>query len=366
MNRNNCSPRFTSLVVAVLLSVVLASCQTAKFYKQAIGGQMEMLDAARPIPEVKSDRTTPSPLRTKLEMVEDMRVFAKKELLLPVKEQFSTYADLHREFAVWVVYAAPEFSVEGKTWWYPLVGTLKYRGFFHKDEAQAEVNRLKKEGYEVFGAGVPAYSTLGWFRDPVLNTFISKEEPELAELIFHELSHPRVFFPGDTDFNEAFATANAEEAVGRWLKSRGEAKAQRDYEKGLRENREVLKLILGAREDLRKLYAQKKAVKPEEMRKLKAGLIEKLRHDYAALRTTRHTGRTYDAWFSHPINNARLCALASYFDLVPGFQRLLKDCSGDREKFYVECEKLKRLSPEERRKKLRFSLRRSESAAEDS
>jgi predicted aminopeptidase len=340
-----------TLVVAAFLMAGLSSCQTVKFYKQALDGQMEMLQAARPIPEVKREAATKPALREKLTLVEEMRAFAKTALKLPVKEQFATYADLHREFAVWVVYAAPEFSVESKTWWYPLVGTLKYRGFFRKEEAQAEVNRLKKQGYEVFGAGVPAYSTLGWFSDPVLNTFIQREEPELAELIFHELSHPRVFFPGDTDFNEAFATASAHDAVSRWLKAHGKVAAMQDYEKGLKENTMVLKLILGTRERLKELYAQK-ALTPDEMRLQKAGLIEKLRQEYKALRTSRHTGKTYDAWFAHPINNARLCALASYFDLVPGFQTLLKKCGGDRQKFYAECEKLKRLSPEERRTRL--------------
>jgi predicted aminopeptidase len=337
---------------AALLVTALTSCQTVKFYKQAIDGQMEMLGAAKPIAEVTSDPSTKPELKRQLKLVEKMRGFAKEELKFPVGGQFGSYSDLHRPFAVWVVYAAPEFSVEAKTWWYPLVGTLKYRGFFKKEEAQAEVNRLKKQGYEAFGAGVPAYSTLGWLPDPVLNTFIERDEPELAELIFHELSHPRVFFSGDTDFNEAFATACAEDAVARWLKKRGKFAELRDYTRGLEQNEAVLKLILHTRAELENLYKQTKTLTPPQMREQKAVLIKKLQQDYAKLRTSRHTGSTYDPWFAHPINNARLCALASYFDLVPGFKRLLQSCGGDREKFYVECEKLKPLSPEQRRARL--------------
>ena len=306
-------------MIAAILGGLLSSCQTAKFYQQAISGQMEMLHAAKPMADVKADPATSKALSEKLALVESLRAYAKSELHLPVNDQFSTYADLHREFAVWVVYAAPEFSLEAKTWWYPIVGTMKYRGFFHKEEAKAEVERLKKQGYEVLGAGVAAYSTLGWFSDPVLNTFIKREEPELAELIFHELSHPRVFFPGDTDFNEAFATANAQDAVHRWLKAKGNRAQLAAYERSLKENDLILQLILQTRERLKTLYAQKATMKPEEMREQKAALIARLRADYAKLKITRHTDAGYDKWFSQPINNARLCALASYHDLVPGF-----------------------------------------------
>lgn len=329
----------------------MPSCQTVKFYRQAISGQMEMLHAARPIATVKADPATSKGLKEKLTLVESLRAYAKSDLKLPVNTQFSTYADLHREFAVWVVYAAPEFSLEAKTWWYPIVGTMKYRGFFHKEEAKAEVDRLKQQGYEVLGAGVAAYSTLGWFSDPVLNTFIRHEESELAELIFHELSHPRVFFPGDTDFNEAFATANAQDAVQRWLRAKRTPAELAAYERGIKENDMILQLILGARGRLKTLYAQK-AMKPEAMRERKAAIIAELRADYAKLKITRHTDVSYDRWFSVPINNARLCALASYHELVPGFLRLLREQGGDRERFYAECEKLKKLSPDGRREKL--------------
>ena len=339
--------------MSLMMLALLPSCETAKFYTQALGGQMEMLHAARPIVDVKKDASTKPGLRRKLALVEELRSFAKTELHLPVKKQYSTYADLHRKFALWAVYAAPEFSVEAKTWWYPLVGTLKYRGYFSEQLAKDEVKQLKKEGYDVFGSGVPAYSTLGWFSDPVLSTFIDRDDVELAELIFHELTHPRVFFPGDTDFNEAFATANSEEGVRRWLRAKGDLKALASYERSLKQNDAVLRLILRTRDRLEEVYAKKDSMSLEDMRKAKAALIVRLRQEYVALKKSGRSDSSYDRWFaSKPINNARLCAVASYHDLVPGFHRLLKEQGGDLEKFYEAAEKLKPLSKEERRRRL--------------
>src|SRR5215475_3013258 len=108
--------------------------------------------------------------------------------------------------------------MEPKSWWYPLVGSLEYRGYFSEPGAQRYAGKLRKKGYDVYIGGASAYSTLGWFKDPVLNTFIFDPEPDLAETIFHELGHQQVFARGDTDFNEAFATTVGQEGARRWLR----------------------------------------------------------------------------------------------------------------------------------------------------
>ncbi len=329
----------------------LTSCQTVHYYRQAIHGQLEIQSKARPIAEVKTDAKTSRELKRKLELIEELRAFAQKELRLPVKDQYSTYADLQRPFVVWVVFAAPEFSTEGKTWWYPFVGAQKYHGYFSKDEALAEVKRLKAQGYDVFGGGVEAYSTLGVFRDPVMNTFIERSDVKLAELIFHELSHPRVFFSGDTDFNEAFATANSEEAVRRWLKAKPNAKALAEYDEELQHDAQFTKLVLSTREKLKALY-KNKALTVEAMRSEKQHLLTQMRRQYESLKRGWHGDTTHDAWFAKPLNNARLNAVASYYDLVPGFHALLKRQRGDLEKFYEAAEALKPLSNEDRRRRL--------------
>jgi predicted aminopeptidase len=334
-----------------LLASALASCQTVHFYSQAVRGQLEIQAKAKPISEVIAVDTVSQELKRKLKLVEELRAFAKKELRLPVKDQYSTYADLQRPFVVWVVFAAPEFSVEGKTWWYPFIGSQEYRGYFSMEDAKAEVQKLQAKGYDVFGGGVEAYSTLGVFCDPILNTFVNRSDVKLAELIFHELSHPRVFFSGDTDFNEAFATANSQEAVHRWLKSKHQSKALAEYDEELNHDVEFSDLVLSTRKKLKALYAQK-SFSVEELRLKKQQIFADMRKDYEFLKRTWHGDTTHDVWFTKPINNGRLNAVASYYDLVPGFTSLLDQCGGNLEIFYKAAESFKGLSKEERRKKL--------------
>ncbi|MBL9132024.1 MAG: aminopeptidase, partial [Verrucomicrobiaceae bacterium] len=255
---------------------------------------------------------------------------------------------LKRPYVVWVVYAAEAFQVEPKQWWYPFVGKLAYRGFFEKEDAKAEALKLKNAGFDVFAAGVEAYSTLGYFKDPVLNTCMHRSDAELAELVFHELTHCRLFIPGDTNFNEAFATANGQAGVRRWLRSKGRMAELREYEAHLKDEQEVVRLALEARERLRGLYAtettpvkQKDAILTALQRKLeRLGLKEQA--------TDVKSGKDMKlVW-----NNARLNTMATYFKLVPGFERLLRQGGGDVETFYREVEALGKKSAEERNRVL--------------
>lgn len=242
------------------------------------------------------------------------------------------------------MYAAETFRVEGKEWWYPLVGKLGYRGFFEKEDARAEAVKLKNAGFDVFAAGVEAYSTLGFFKDPVLNTCMHRSDAELAELIFHELTHTRLFVPGDTDFNEAFATANAEAGVQRWLRKKGRIRELREYESNSKKQREVIRLALEAREKLKVLYAGAKepaAQKAVLLATLQSQLI-KLGVQEKAADVQKGTELKL-SW-----NNARLNTLATYYKLVPGFERLLKRCDGDASVFYLEVERLGKLTHAER------------------
>jgi len=324
----------------------LASCRTVSFYSQAAKGQWEIYSQSRPIDSLMADAGTPEKLRKKLELVQELRAYARDTLHLPAEGQYDCYCDLHRAHVVWVVFAAPEFSVEAKTWWYPLVGSLKYRGFFDEGAAQKEADALRKRGLEVYVGGVDAYSTLGWFRDPVLNTFVYRSDAEIAELLFHELTHQRLYLSGDTDFNEAFATAFGEEGARRWLKSKGREKELRTYEAETGLYREFIHLVLETRERLRTIYGESSG---EGVKGLKSKELASLRTRADAL--TRKWGGvlSLDRWFATPVNNARLNTLATYYDLVPGFERLLKECDGDLEKFCQRVESMKRLSNDERK-----------------
>ncbi len=211
------------LAVPAFLLAVLATtgCQSLGYYGQAIKGQYEIVARQESIEKLLADPHTPAPLKAKLQLVESLRAFAAKDLKLPVDGHYQKYADVRRRFVVWNVEAAPEFSLEPKSWWYPIVGSLEYRGYFSERGATNYAARLRKKGYDVYVGGVQAYSTLGWFKDPVLNTFIFEPEPDLAEILFHELAHQQVFASGDTDFNEAFATTVGQEGARRWLRAQG-------------------------------------------------------------------------------------------------------------------------------------------------
>ena len=287
------------LLLAGLTMVVLAvsGCRTFKFYSQAIKGQYQIFAHQEPIEKLISDPQTPTRLKGQLELLQRLRSFADQELKLPVDGHYRKYVDVHRPYVVWNVQAAPQFSLEPKTWWYPLVGSLEYRGYFSEKGAQDEADWLKKKGYDVFVGSVEAYSTLGWFKDPVLNTFIYRDEADLAEVIFHELGHQQVFARGDTDFNEAFATVVGQEGARRWLHSEGKTNSYNAYQTALARNNRFVHLIMDTRVRLEKVYgdqrdddgklkaAEKPPAAPEQLRAQKQKVFDELRSEYAQLRS---------------------------------------------------------------------------------
>ena len=343
------------LLAPTLLLALLAccGCRTFSYYTQAIRGQYEILGKQRSIARLVADPKTPPPLREKLQLVTSLRAFAAQELRLPVDGHYEKYADLHRRFVVWNVEAAPEFSLEAKTWWYPFIGSLKYRGYFTREAAVNYAATLQKQGYDVYLGGVTAYSTLGWFKDPVLNTFLYDPEAELAETLFHELGHQRVFVGGDTDFNEAFATAVGQEGARRWLRAKGDEAGLNDYLAQVRRTMQFAHLVKQTRKRLQILYGDEPnangkltaaktppASSPEQLWRRKQDLLDDMKQEYQALKTQWGGISEYDPWFARPLNNAQLNSVASYYDLVPGFEKLLAENGGDLEQFYQAVETL--------------------------
>jgi predicted aminopeptidase len=324
-------------LVPVVLCCALASCQTVHFYGQAVGGQMEILRKSRPIGPIVEDPATDPGLRRQLQSVERIRAFARDHLALPGDESYGRYADLGREHVTWVLYAAPEFSLEPKSWWYPTLGRLDYRGFFDERDAEALAADLRAEGLDVQVGGVDAYSTLGWFHDPVLNTFVHAADIDLAELIFHELTHRKLFRGGETMFNESLANAVAEEGVKRWLQHEGRLAELRTYEARLVRRAEFYERIERTRSELEKLYAS--GLPEDVMRKRKAALFGDLRDRFRELRR-KWGGRGLEGWLTHDINNADLVSLATYQEHVPTFRRLLESCGGDFGRFFKEAKRL--------------------------
>ena len=347
-----------------LALALLTGCSTVKFYSQAAAGQAQILLDSRPIPKVLLEPGVSERARKKLTLVQECRQFAKDKLQLPADWEYKRYTDLHRRYVVWVVYAAPEFSVEGKTWWYPMVGKLEYRGFFSEAAAKEEAARLKAEGWDVFMGGTEAYSTLGWFHDPVLNTFLYRSDSELVELIFHELTHVKLFLPGDTDFNEAFATANAEAGARQWLLYKGDTNGLIRYNKLLAREREMIRLLLATREELKELYAET-SLPLAEMRRKKAAIIEGMRQEYVGIRQRWGENVRRDKSFSRPWTNARFNTVSTYFDLLPGFEGLLAESHGDLTAFYASVASMRSMTQAERRAILKEAARKAGERALD-
>ena len=267
------------LIVALM---PLVSCQTLHFYGQAIRGQAEILAKSRPNKRVMADPASSPLLVKRLAAVEEIRQFASQQLQLPGDESYGRYTDLGRKHVVWVLYASPEFSLQPKTWYYPAIGEMDYRGYFREQDTTELAEKLRGEGYDVYVGGVDAYSTLGWFHDPVLNTFVDYPDIDLAETLFHELLHRRVFHRGDTVFNESLACVVAEEGVRRWLAFHGRTADLRKYQQRLVRRREFYQEVEIARVRLRELYASRRSA--GEMREEKAAVLEKLRDQFRELR----------------------------------------------------------------------------------
>ena len=336
-------PRFFTLL---LFLAVLTGCTSPLYYAQAVSGQMEILTKRRPIEEVLADPATSPETRRQLELVQRLRDFASRELALPDNRSYRTYADLERPFAVWNVYAVPELSLEPKRWCFIIAGCVPYRGYFARDQAEQFAASLKQKGYDVYVGGVPAYSTLGWFDDPLLNTFIHKTEAELAGLLFHELAHQKIYVSGDSAFNESFATVIELEGVKRWFQQSGNAKEAEAYRQKIQRREEFTALVLKHRARLKEIYASDSS--DAEKRAAKVRVFEELRNDYAKLKSGWNGYAAFDNWFKQDLNNAHLAAIVLYNQYVAVFQTLLAQHGGDLATFYREVERLAQLPPDER------------------
>lgn len=327
--------RYFTTLWCGLVAVASCGCEALVFYGRSAAGHCAIMARSRSNKEVLAARDSSAELRGRLELVERLRGFATERLALPGGESYGIYAALPREHVVWVLYAAPEFSLEPVSWSYPVVGRLDYRGFFSLEQADEAARELRARGLEVCVGGVDAYSTLGWLHDPVLSTFIGYGEADLAETLFHELAHRRVFRAGDTAFNECFASVVAEEGVKRWFAEQGRGRELRDYVERLERRRQFQREVERARDRLARLYASGRS--PAAMRSGKAAVMEGLSAGCRDLRR-RWGGRGLEGWTAGGINNGHLVSVQLYQDRMPELRRVLEECGGDLERFYRRCE----------------------------
>ncbi len=326
-------------VAGILAALSLSACSTIGYYGHLARGQYSMLAARQPIARIIADPTADATLKGRLEVAEQARAFASDKLGLPRNASYTDYADLKRPNATWNVFAAPEFSLQAAEHCYLFVGCLAYRGYFDRELAEAEAARLQAKGLDTWVGGSAAYSTLGWFADPILNTMLRWDDEELAATIFHELAHQRLFVKGDTEFNESFATFVQYEGLGEWRAARG---LPPDDDAGRKHEEEFEHLVLDARERLRLLYAM--TLPPDTMRSRKREEIERLRAEYSRLRDTQWNGKGgYDEWIDSGINNAKLLPFGLYRRWVPAFSAVFARQGRDWTAFYAAAAKIARL-----------------------
>jgi len=334
------------IVLMLLLFQLLMGCSAVGYYAQSVHGQLELIGKRQPIETLLATSDVSEKLRQRLQRVLKIRDFASSELGLPDNASYRSYADLGREAMVWSVVATPEFSMQPKQWCYLVVGCAAYRGYFSNQRAERFAERLSSEGLDVAVEPVPAYSTLGWFDDPVPNTVINWSEPYLAGLIFHELAHQKLYFQDDSQFNEAFAMAVEQIGVERWMAARDDSEGfMRWHQQKAREER-FIQLLLQTRQRLVALFVRPLSV--EKMRKAKAAEFERLRSEYASLKQSWNGYAGYDRWFERKPNNARLASVATYRHLLPGLLMLYAQSGRDLTRFYRACEALAALTPEKR------------------
>ena len=324
------------------LALTLGGCATVQFYAQAVSGQASVLLARQDAQNLIDDPRTDPALVRQLQLVSRLLRYAEDEMSLPVGDRYRTYVELDG-VPVWNVVAAPEFVVEAIRRCYPFVGCAVYRGYFSKPAAEREAKRLAME-HDVDLYPVTAYSTLGWFDDPILSSFIGYDEAALADLIFHELAHSVIYVPGDSAFNEAFAGFVGNEGAARWLRAGGGDAAA--YEAALRYAQAYSRFLNTWRDRLAELYRQ--PIGEPAKRYLKAELLAVMRSSYRQNRDRLGGGR-YDAAMAKPFNNARLALLSTYEDLKPGFERLFNAADRDWQRFYAAVEALAALPNSERR-----------------
>ncbi len=326
--------------------ILLAGCAELPYYSQSISGHLEVMGKTRPIKDWLADPATDDRLRARLRRVLEMRVFAEQQLALPVEDSYADYADLGRDWVVKNLFAAPEFSLRAKTWCHPLAGCIAYRGYFDEDMLEEDAESLRKQGYDIYIAPIAAYSTLGWFDDPVLNTFVGWSEPGLAGLLFHELAHRRVYVEDDSGFNEAYATAVQQAGVVAWLTHVGDREALARYRQRLDNRRQVFELIRAARVDLQAIYSGTRS-QPEK-REQKRLRLQRLREDYRRLSAELPGRDGFERWMKSEINNAKLLSVATYHDATPAFHELLQRNRGDFAAFHRAAEAIGELPKPQR------------------
>ena len=337
-----------TLAVGTLMASV-SGCQIP-YYWQAVSGHMAIMGDRRPIEEVIADPATSPSLKAQLEALQEARAFALPLLGLENNKSYRSYVDLGRDAVTWNVFATPELTMDNKTWCFPVAGCVSYRGYFSKDRAERYAQQLDRQGLDTYVGGASAYSTLGWFADPVLNTFISPNALANAALLFHELAHQTLYLKGDSTFNESYATSLEQILVQRWLQAKDQMASWPEFLQHQQRKQDFTQLIVRHQQLRKALFesplsdAEKHAAKQQQ--------IAELRADYQTFKASWNQYPGYDQWMAKSLNNAQLSTVATYHQWVPAFWQLYRQLDENLPQFLAYCQELKDLPVGEREQRL--------------
>ncbi len=337
----------TRLLALALIGATLPGCAIG-YFTQAAQGQWRLMPARRPIEQVIADPASSEELKGRLRVVQDARDFAVSDLGLPDNRSYRSYSDLKRPYVVWNVVAAPEFSVQPQRWCFPFTGCLSYRGYFRERDARKMAAKLAARGNDVMVGGVTAYSTLGHFADPVLNTMLRYGDLELVSTMFHELAHQLIYVRDDTVFNESFAVSMEQEGLRRWLAARGRSLELQDYLERQQADQRMVDAFADGRRRLAALYGQSPPLPLSERRAAKREILDATGAQVQAIERQLKLRTGYDKWIADGLNNAHLASIGTYFDCVPGFERLLAANGGSLPAFYAAVRNMRADAPARR------------------
>jgi predicted aminopeptidase len=357
VSRSPVTDHRSRLVAAAAALLLMGGCSNIGYYVQSVQGQIDVWSRQRDIRDVLQDPAASEETRRKLALVVQAREYAVRELSLPDNASYQRYSDLGRPYVVWNVFATPEFSMKPVRWCMAIVGCVSYRGYFAKEDAERLAAELAEQGHDVYVGGVPAYSTLGWFADPVLSSMLRYTDQKLVRVIFHELAHQVAYADGDTVFNESFAVAVETEGIKRWLEAHGSAKDKAAYEQSMLRRQGFTRLVKDYHARLRELY--KSDLAPDAKRAQKRRLFAEMGRDYQKLKASWSGFKGYDRWFAQGLNNAHLASVSIYTLAVPAFQALLAREGGDFSRFYRAVKELAALPRAERVAALRAMVPRT-------
>ena len=332
-------------IVLLLFTALISGCSTINYYTQSIQGQFEVIQKSQSINLLLGENNLSNSQRERLETILELRKFSTDQLGLPNNNSYLSYADLGRDYVIWNIFATEEFSLSPIKWCYLIVGCLDYRGYFSESEAKQHAMKLKEQGHDIYLGGVSAYSTLGWFDDPVLNTMLRWSDIQLATVMFHELAHQQIYIKNDTKFNESYAEVVATIGVTKWLEQSADNNVLSKYMQSQTQEKQFISLVMEYKALLSKLNLSE--IGKELMRSQKELIFKQMKDKYNNLKS-HWKNDPYSQWFSTGLNNAKLSAIVTYQQYASSFIGIFDKLDRDLERFYSlikslsECKQMKR------------------------